>query len=169
MVRGSSVYALIKKLLRTAKNPAAEHYQPCPTICSDQRGAVMIEASFAISFFILFFLIGISIIHVLFQRHFTEHSIFRAARWAVTGKQLPSLNREESIQQQFENFASGYGIPVVKTNLRICRVTDTSCSTNANIGPGEMFYLGYSYTTNVLLLNTPITFDIGAYARNESF
>lgn len=114
-----------------------------------ERGAVLVEFTVGSLLFFLTLITGIELSVILYHQARLNDATLRAARWGITGEQLPSqfptvlLTREDSVRAKLIEWANAYGVPIIGSQIQICPASNFQCTpANESIGgPTDFFNL----------------------------
>ena len=114
----------------------------------NEAGGSMIEAAITLPFFMLIILACMSLSLALYKYVSLQYTVDTTARWALLGKEIDGLSREQSIEDQAINIGALYGLNFGATytsgvdhaGISICAPA-APCSDDSAGSPGEFFQI----------------------------
>lgn len=143
-------------------------------IIKNNKGGSLIE--FALVFPIyLFLILGVSQLIVFsYQKLAIQHSVNKAARFALTGQSISSHSRADSVALKIQQFSKNYGLSIDNNFIKICPVNseDTSgnnCTSNSVGDPDDFIRITISKNVTSLVPALNLRINSSVIFKNEHY
>jgi Flp pilus assembly protein TadG len=132
-----------------------------------QSGVVLVEASLSILvlFLVVFFTLYVTI--WMWRVVSIDHALIKTARWATLGLVIPSMDRIQSVRQKLVDNIVSAGQNPNDYVLKICPITDVSCSVDDLDGTNKVFVLTVTGKPSKLMWYNPLPITSVALGRNQ--
>jgi hypothetical protein len=140
-----------------------------------EAGAALWEGSLGLTLFFFLLIVGFDVIRMTYVSLGGQFAVDRTVRWASLGEKLVrdagsgpvELDRIASIKQKLIESAAPFGLSPNADDIRICPVSDLSCSSDDLGASRALFRIEWRYSARLVCWPRTYDFKFHAYGQNE--
>lgn len=139
-------------------------------VAACERGTVMVESVFALSFTLAIILACFDLLNLVYHYGASSYIANETARWASYGGTFDSLDRVQSIKAKARSLSSKLAIGINESGLKVCPLELPDCEVDSAAGPEQFLILSMTVPVRVLALGgLQLQLHIESAVSNEPF